>query len=467
MRIDVPDTILAAEDLGRVHFIGIGGAGLSAIARIMAQRGIRVSGSDAQDSAVLRALAAEGIDARAGHDAAVLDGVDTVIASTAISADNPEVRRAVDDDLRLWPRSAGLQSVLAGRRVLAVAGTHGKTTTTSMATLALRSAGRDVSFAIGAEVPALGTNARHGGDEVFVVEADESDGAFLVYEPAGAIVTNVDADHLDQWGTEETYRDAFARFAGRVGEFCVVGADDPRAVRLIRSGAAENTRIRTAGFDEFADVRGVDLQSSGSTSTVRVLVDGAEAATVRVNVPGRHYVADALMAFAAGLELGAEPAALADGLAEYTGAQRRMQFIGEAAGVRVFDTYAHHPVEIDADLAAARTLAGQGRVVVVFQPHLVSRTRLFGAEMGRALSAADVVAVLDLYLAREEPDPEVGRHLITDRIAGAEILPVHRLADVPAELVTQVRPGDVVVTMGAGDITTAAPLIVEQVQGRE
>lgn len=467
MKIEVPDPILAAEELGRVHFVGIGGAGLSAIARIMHQRALAVSGSDAADSTLLRALATEGIAARAGHDPAALDGVDTVIASTAVAADNPEIRRALDAGIRLWPRSAGLQSVLVGRQALAVAGTHGKTTTTSMLTLALRAAGRDVSFAIGAEVPALGTNAHHGTDEVFVVEADESDGAFLVYEPAGAIVTNIDADHLDQWGSEEAYRAAFGRFAARTRDFIVVGADEAAAVDIVRQGAADGVRVRTAGFAEGADVRGVDLRSDGAVSTVDVLVDGHAAVTLTVNVPGRHYVADALLAFAAGLEAGADPAGLAEGIAAYSGAQRRMQLIGQSRDVRVYDTYAHHPVEIAADLAAARTLAGAGRVLVVFQPHLVSRTRLFGAQMGTALSPADEVAVLDVYLAREAADPQIGRHTVLDGVEGPVVIEARTVSEAPTAVARRARAGDVIVTMGAGDVTTAAPLILEGLRGGE
>ncbi|MCG8151608.1 UDP-N-acetylmuramate--L-alanine ligase, partial [Pimelobacter simplex] len=227
MKIPVPDEILPADRLGRVHLVGIGGAGLSAIARLMHQSGVEVSGSDAHDSAVVAALRAEGIAVHVGHDAAHLDGVDTIIATTAAREDNPEIVAALERGLRLWPRSAGLQSVLVGRRVVAVGGTHGKTTTTAMLTVALQEAGLDPTFAIGAEVASLGTNARLGTGDVAVVEADESDGAFLVYTPEIAVVTNVDADHLDHWGTPEAYADAFARFVAGASAGAVVNTDDP------------------------------------------------------------------------------------------------------------------------------------------------------------------------------------------------------------------------------------------------
>ncbi|MGJ9423214.1 UDP-N-acetylmuramate--L-alanine ligase [Aeromicrobium sp. CF3.5] len=463
MRIDVPEHIAPADQLGRVHFIGIGGAGLSAIARLMSQGGVEVSGSDAADSPLLATLRAEGITCHVGHDAAHLAGVDTVIATTAVREDNPEVLEAIGRGLRLWPRSAGLQSVLLGSRVVAVAGTHGKTTTTAMLTCALQSAGADPSFAIGAQVASLGTNARRGTGEVVLAEADESDGAFLVYTPAGAIVTNVDADHLDQWGTEQAYADAFARFVGGVDDFVVLGVDDPAAATLAVHAQA-GVDVWTAGFDSSARVRGTDLRVEAESTTFTVLLDEAPLVEVRLAVPGRHYAIDALLALAAGLALGHEAHQLAAGLSDYTGAARRMQRLGEAAGVRVYDSYAHHPTEIAADLAAARAIAAGDRLVVAFQPHLVSRTRLYGERMGRELAAADEIVVADIYLAREDPDPAVTAALVVD--AAATVMdparasvggPVTGLAEV---LVPRLRAGDLLLTLGAGDITTVGPVVL-------
>ena len=463
MRIDVPGDIAPADQLGRVHFIGVGGAGLSAIARLMAQRGLQVSGSDAADSPLLEALRSEGIVCHVGHDAAHLAGVDTVIATTAVREDNPEVVEAIRLGLRLWPRSAGLQSVLIGARVVAVAGTHGKTTTTAMLTCALQSAGADPSFAIGAQVASLGTNARRGTGDVTVAEADESDGAFLVYTPSGAIVTNVDADHLDQWGTEQAYAEAFGRFAAGVEDFVVLGVDDTGAAALAPHVAA-GAEVWSAGFDDSARVRGVDLRVEATSTTFSVLLDGEPLVDVALAVPGRHYAIDALLALAAGLALGHEPQSLAAGLATYTGAARRMQLLGEAAGVRVFDSYAHHPTEIAADLAAARAIAGDDRLVVAFQPHLVSRTRLYGERMGHELAAADEVVVADIYLAREDADPAVTAALVVNAVAVTDPTraslggPVAGLAEV---LVPRLRSGDLLLTLGAGDITTVGPAVLD------
>lgn len=457
MVIEVPKSIPSAESLGRVHFVGIGGAGLSAIARIMKQRGVSVSGCDSQDSELLAELAGEGIEVFVGHDPAHVDDADTLIVSTALNPANEELRYADKRGLRVWPRSAGLQSVLVDKNVVAVAGTHGKTTTTAMLVLALQSAGRDVGFAIGAHVPALGTNAQAGSDPIMIVEADESDGAFLVYEPIISVVTNVDPDHLDHWGSTSAYQDAFADFAANAKHGVVVCSDDSGAKDL----AKKLTVVRTAGLSEKADVHAINIRTEGAQTNCDVVVDGEVLGSLQLNVPGNHYLVDALIAIATALDLGAEFSAVVSGLSAYTGAARRMQFIGEKRGVRVFDTYAHHPTEIAADLSAARTLAGDGRVIVAYQPHLVSRTKVFGVQMGVELDAADVVAVTDIYLAREDRDPQVSSSIITSAIERATLLPNADLESLPAALAAVVKDGDVVVTMGAGDITKMAPLVVE------
>lgn len=466
MRIEIPADIPSADQLGHVHFIGIGGAGLSAIARLMAQQGITVSGSDAAESDVIRALRSEGITCQVGHDPSHLDGVDTVIASTAVRESNPEIIEATRRDLRLWPRSAGLRSVMVGRRTVAVAGTHGKTTTTAMLTCALIEAGADPSFSIGAEVASLGANARLGASDLLVAEADESDGAFLVYSPDGAIVTNVDADHLDNYGTVEAYAEAFDEFVTTIGSFLVLNADDAGARTLAAAARERGLTVLTTGFAGDADLQAHDLVVDATSSTFTVTRDGAELGVVRLAVPGAHYAQDALLALGAGLLLGHDFTPLATGLAAYTGAARRMQLIGAAGGVRVYDSYAHHPTEITADLAAARAIAAGDRLVVAYQPHMVSRTRLYGAEMGQALAAADRVIVADIYLAREDPDPAVTPALIIDAIEGPVASaggPVAGLADL---LVPDLLPGDMLLTLGAGDITTVGPAVIEALEAR-
>jgi UDP-N-acetylmuramate--alanine ligase len=460
MRIPVPADIPSVDALGAVHLIGIGGAGLSAIARLMAQQGVVVSGSDAKDSTVLQALRSEGITCHVGHAAPHLDGVDTVIASTAVREDNPEIVEAQRRGLRLWPRSAGMRSLMEGRRTLAVAGTHGKTTTTAMLTCALIAAGAEPSYAIGAEVASLGANARLGAGDLLVAEADESDGAFLVYAPEGAVVTNVDADHLDNYGTVEAYAAAFDEFIGNVGRFVVLNADDPGARHLADAARSRGLDVLLTGFAEDADLRATRLVVDGTTTTFDVALNGVDLGHVRLGVPGQHYAQDALLALGAGLLLEQDAELLVTGLAAYTGAQRRMQLLGDADGVRVYDSYAHHPTEIRADLAAARAIAGADRLVVAYQPHLVSRTRVYGAEMGRALSAADLVVVADIYLAREDPDPAVTADLIVAAVEDTAATPGGHVAGLAQVLVPMLRPGDLLLTLGAGDITTVGPEVL-------
>ncbi len=473
MRVPVPEEILPAERLGRVHFVGIGGAGLSGIARIMLARGLPVSGSDGTDSPALEALRALGARVHLGHDASHVHDVDTLVVSTAVREDNPEYVEARRQGLRVLPRSAALGSVMAGRRVLAVAGTHGKTTTTSLLTVALQAAGADPTYAIGGDLAQTGVNAAEGGGEDFVAEADESDGAFLVYRPHAAVVTNVEADHLDNWGTEEAYRAAFVEFAGHVdapadGGFLVCVVDDDGAADLARVARERGLEVIGVGESADAGLRATDLRFAGTTSAFTVVDAGRELGTVTLQIPGRHYVLDALAALAVGLRLGHSFDDLRRGLEGFTGTRRRMERKGEVAGVRVYDSYAHHPVEIAGDLQAARAVAGEGRVLVAFQPHLVSRTRIFGTAMGRALAAADEVVVLDVYLAREDADPAVTGALV----AAACDLPADRVAFVPdfdadpAELVARARPGDLVLTLGAGTVTQLGPRVLARLAER-
>ncbi|WP_148614695.1 UDP-N-acetylmuramate--L-alanine ligase [Nocardioides rubriscoriae] len=443
MRVPVPDRIPPLADLGRVHLVGIGGAALSGIARILLARGVSVSGSDGTDSRTLEVLRGLGAIVHVGHDAAHVAHLgpgDTLVVSTAINDDNPEYAEAVRRGLTVLPRSAALASVMADRRVVAVAGTHGKTTTTSLLTVALQAAGVDPSYAIGGDLAATGVNAAVGAGDLFVAEADESDGAFLVYDVHAAIVTNVDADHLDQWGTPEAYAAAFDEFADALDPegFLVCCVDDPGAAALAERQRAAGRRVVTVSAADDAALEGTTLWA-----------------------PGDHYRADALAALAAGEALGVPRADLLRGIASYTGTRRRMEPKGEVAGVRVYDSYAHHPTEIVGDLQSARALAGEGRLLVAFQPHLVSRTRIFGVEMGRALGAADEVVVLDLYLAREAADPAVTSALVADAVP----LPAGRVAratldTAAAALVSRARPGDLVLTLGAGTVTHVGPRVL-------
>ncbi|MDZ5620644.1 UDP-N-acetylmuramate--L-alanine ligase [Nocardioides sp. HM23] len=485
MRIDVPGEIPAAEQLGRVHFVGIGGAGLSGIARVMARRGVPVTGSDDNDTPFLAQLRELDVPCHLGYDAAHVGDADTVVVTTAARDDNPEVLEARRRGLTLLPRSAGLKAAMEGQQVLAVAGTHGKTTTTSLLTVALIAAGADPSYAVGGVLTATGRNADLGAGPVFVAEADESDGAFLVYDTFGAIVLNVEADHLDVWGTEAAYAAAFDEFADGVDAAgpIVVGVDDPGGARLADRLRGRGRRVITVGVDGDATLRAVGLEVVDGVTSFDVVPGEDRAGTpalarISLQIPGRHYVMDALAAFALGVELGYDLGRLAEGLGSFVGTGRRMELKGRIGGgaggasgeVRVYDSYAHHPSEIRGDLEAARSVAGGvgGRLLVCFQPHLVSRTRILGAEMGIALGAADEVVVLDVYVAREEPDPSVTGAVVADAVplAAEQVTFVSDRGQALAVLLDRVRPGDVVLTLGAGDVTALAPQLVAALQER-
>lgn len=466
MKIPPPDAIVAAADLQRVHFIGIGGAGLSAIARLMLAQGVTVSGSDGTDSEVLERLRAEGATVFAGHRAEQVEGAQVVVVSTAVPEDNPEVLRAQELGLQIWPRSAGVASVMAGHRVLAVSGTHGKTTTTSLLTMALRAAGLDPTYAVGGDLAQTGRNAEQGSSGLFVAEADESDGAFLLYHPFAAIVTNVDGDHLDHFGTIEAYHAAFAEFVTTVDPegFLVAIVDDPGAAALGELAAAHGLRFISVGQSAEAALRVTDVELSGGRTSFSLSRSGVPLGRLTLQIPGRHYALDAAAALAVGLELGADFDDLAAGLASFTGTRRRMEFKGEAAGVRVYDSYAHHPTEIAGDVEAGRSLVEPGgRLIVAFQPHLVSRTRALGAEMGRALAAADACVVLDVYVAREAPDPGVTGALVA-AAAGPYALFEPDFEAVPGRLAALAQSGDVVLTLGAGTVTGIGPRLLTKLQ---
>ena len=452
--------------LERPHFIGIGGAGMSGIAKILAQRGARVAGSDTKDSETVQALRAHGVTVHIGHDAAHLAPDTTaVVVSSAIRQENTELAAARERGVPVVHRSDALAALMEGTRPLAVAGTHGKTTTTSMLAVALSALDLEPSYAIGGDLDVPGSNAHHGSGEIFVAEADESDRSFHTYSPEVAIVLNVELDHHANYASMEEIYDSFLTFAGKIrpGGTLVVAADQPGAVELTsRVRAAGGPRIVTFGESEGADLRITRIEPRGLTSEVTVLVDG-EPVTFTVSVPGRHYAHNAVAALAAGIAMGVSAGELAAVLARYTGVKRRLQLKGEAAGVQVIDSYAHHPTEMAADLEAIRSAAGpDGRVLVVFQPHLFSRTRELGAEMGAALAMADASLVLDIYPAREDPVPGVTSDLVIDaaRAAGADVAAEHDKAAVPDVVAGMAKAGDLVLTMGAGDVTDLGQLVL-------
>ncbi|GLW52588.1 UDP-N-acetylmuramate--L-alanine ligase [Kitasatospora phosalacinea] len=455
----------AAHDLHAPHFIGIGGAGMSGLAKILAVRGATVSGSDAKESETVRALRELGATVFVGHAAEHLPaGTSSVVVSSAIRADNPELVAAQERGVPVVHRSDALAALMGGRRALAVAGTHGKTTTTSMLAVSLGELGLEPSYAIGGDLDAPGSNAHHGAGEIFVAEADESDRSFHKYAPEVAIVLNVELDHHANYASIEEIYESFETFVGRIqpGGTLVVSADHPGARELTRRVAGrEGLNVVTVGAAEDADVRVLEVAARGMTSEVTVEL-GGERLVFTVSVPGRHYAHNAVAALAAGVALGVPAEGLAKALGAYTGVRRRLQLKGEARGVQVIDSYAHHPTEMAADLEAIREAAGAGRVLVVFQPHLFSRTQQLAEEMGRALALADASVVLDIYPAREDPIPGVTAELIIDaaRRAGADVRAEHDFAAAPAVLAALAAPGDLVLTMGAGDVTNLGPEIL-------
>lgn len=451
--------------MDRPHFIGIGGAGMSGIAKILAQRGARVAGSDARESATAQALRERGATVHIGHAAAHLDAdASAVVVSSAIREDNPELTAAKERGVPVVHRSDALASLMTGLRPIAVAGTHGKTTTTSMLAVSLSALGADPSYAIGGDLDAPGSNAHHGKGDIFVAEADESDRSFHKYAPEVAVVLNVELDHHANYASMDEIYDSFETFAGKIvpGGTLVIAADQPGAVELTRRVRdLSDLEVVTYGESESADVRIHKVTPRGLSSEVTVLI-GGELLTFTVSVPGRHYAHNAVAALAAGVALSIPAHNLASALGKYTGVKRRLQLKGEAAGVQVIDSYAHHPTEMNADLEAIRSAAGDSRILVIFQPHLFSRTQELGVEMGQALALADGSVVLDIYPAREDPIPGITSELIIDaaRAAGADVTPEHTKEAVPDVIAGMTRPGDLVLTMGAGDVTDLGPEIL-------
>jgi len=456
---------VSPTDLSAPHFIGIGGAGMSGLAKILALRGAQVSGSDAKESTVVLALKQLGAEVSVGHTAEhVPAGASCIVVSSAIRDTNPELVAGRERGLPVIHRADALAALMVGRRALAVAGTHGKTTTTSMLAVSLGALGLDPSYAIGGDLDEPGSNAHHGTGEIFVAEADESDRSFQKYSPEVAVVLNVELDHHANYASMDEIYESFEAFVARIvpGGTLVVSADHPGARELTaRVSARPDLRIVTVGESADATLRVLRVTPHGMTSEVTVLVDDAEL-TFTVSVPGRHYAHNAVSALAAGIALGVPAAELAPALSSYTGVRRRLQLKGEEAGVQVIDSYAHHPTEIAADLEAIRSAAGDGRVLAVFQPHLFSRTQQLGTEMGEALSLADTVVVLDIYPAREDPVPGVTSELVIDaaRSHGTDTLSARTLAEVPELIAGMAKQGDLVLTMGAGDVTTLGPEIL-------
>lgn len=447
------------SDIRAVHFIGIGGSGISGLARMFLAAGVPVSGSDRAESQNTRDLAALGATVSIGHDAANLGDVDTVVYTGAIWPENPEYLAAKERGLTLLHRSQALKYLIGGRRLVSVAGAHGKTTSTGMIVTGLSRLGADPSFVNGGVIQERGTSSGTGSDDLFVIEADESDGTFLLYDTSIALITNVDADHLDHYGSHEAFDDAFVRFADEAREAVVISADDEGARRV--GARLRHREITTFGESEGADLRVVDIRTDGPVAFA--LEHAGQRVEGRLQVPGRHNAINAAGAVAVLMRLGYELEPALRAVEGFGGTVRRFELHGVERGVSVFDDYAHHPTEVAAALSAARTVVGDGRIIAVHQPHTYSRTQLMSGEFARVLEElADHTVVLDVYGAREDPIPGVTGELVSTAFNDPE-----RVRFVPdwqaaAEHTAQVaREGDYVITLGCGDVYRIIPQVLE------
>ncbi len=447
------------------HFIGIGGSGMSAIAKVLLERGAKVSGSDLAASHVTRRLERLGASIAIGHREENVDGADAVIVSSAIPESNPELQAARRQDIPVYTRGEMLARLMDERRGIGIAGSHGKTTTTSMIAMVMERAGLDPTVLVGGELNDIGGNAKVGSGPYMVAETDESDGSFLMLRPHVAVVTNVEDDHLEYWNSVERLQHAFLEYLDgvREGGFAIVCADDPVAREL---GLRTATRVRFYGIDERAEVRARDVELQGIGSRFKVLAGDTPLGVITLKVPGVHNVQNALAALAVALELGISFEVARDALASFSGVRRRFQVLGQEAGITVVDDYAHHPTEIATTLAAARR-ATEGRLICVFQPHRFTRTRDLHESFGPAFKQADEVVVTEIYPAGEAPIPGVTSELISrsiERSTGRTPHALTRPEDIMIFLKNTARPGDLVLTLGAGDIWKVGEIFVRSLR---
>jgi UDP-N-acetylmuramate--alanine ligase len=443
------------DDLGTVHFIGIGGSGMSGIARLTLGMGHKVTGSDLRDTAAVRALRELGAEIHIGHDASHLGNPDTVVVTSALWPHNPELLLAKEKGIPVLHRSALLAHLASKGKLIAIAGAHGKTTSTGMVITGLNQMGADPSFVNGGVIREYGVSARFGKGEHFVIEADESDSSFLHYKTQVVLITNVDPDHLDHFGSLDAFEGEFAKFADAAGSFVAISSDDPGAVRV--TSRLKHSRVLTFGEAENAtfQVSGVDASGPRVAFT---LSHAGKSVALELSIPGHHNALNAAGAVAVLVGLGFDFEQSARSVATFAGTERRFELHGEVRGVRVYDDFAHHPTEVVAALKAARAAVGEGKLVTVFQPHLYSRTRIFAQEFADALNYSDEVVVLDIYAAREDPEPGVTGELISSRFKDANRMHYVPLwEDVPKVAAGLAKSGDFIITMGCGDIYRMVP----------
>ena len=452
----------------KIHFIGIGGAGMSGIARIMLAKGFNISGSDKNDSSLLTSLKALGAEIFIGHDAQNLGGAELVIISSAIAETNPELLAAKARSIQVVQRANALAWLMSESTSIAVAGTHGKTTTTAMLTVALQSAGLDPSFAIGGTINTAGTNAHSGSGSIFIAEADESDGSFLAYQPTGAIITNIELDHVDHFADEAAVFKVFEHFVSSIKKngFLVACGDDPGVKTLLKRINRPDLKILLYGKDESNDFRMSKIALAPTNSIASISSTGKKLGELQLSLPGEHNLLNSLAAFAAATEVGAAEDKLILGLKSFTGTRRRFELKGEVAGVKVIDDYGHHPTELTVTLIAAKNLAQSGRVLVVFQPHRYSRTAAFAPAFATALKIADFTFLLEVYAASEKPISGVSSLLIAKNMSATEVKFEPSMLAVVNEVAAMAKSGDVIITLGAGDVSSLGEPILQALSNR-
>jgi UDP-N-acetylmuramate--alanine ligase len=443
-----------------IHFVGIGGSGMSGLARIALLMGIKTSGSDAKDSKTLQDLAGLGAEIYRGHDSANISGKPILVVSSAISKENAEVLRAQELGLPIISRAQALSLFMEGKKSIAIAGTHGKTTTTSMLTVALQTLGLDPSFAIGGTINRGGTNAHYGSGSFFIAEADESDGSLLTYKPSGAVITNIELDHVDNFPDIESIKDVFQKFINSIQPdgFLVAGVDSPYLRELIAANKRSDLNVITYGCAD-ADLVYSHLALSPNGGFARIAYKGKILGELETVVPGEHNVLNALAVIGTGIALNLPSTEVISGIKNFTGARRRFELKGRVKGISVVDDYGHHPTEIEVTLKAAKNFAGTGKVRIIFQPHRYSRTAAFTEEFAKALALADQVYLLEVYGAGENPIPGVTSKSIADLIPGAIYNP--SMIEVVGDIVKNSNPGDLIMTLGAGDVSALAPAILD------
>jgi UDP-N-acetylmuramate--alanine ligase len=463
----IPDTqTFLGESLRgkKVHFIGIGGSGMSGLARIALADGISVSGSDAKDSSVLLALEALGAKVFRSHLAENIDGADVIVYSTAISVSNPELARALERSIPIMTRAKALSLLMYGLTNIAIAGTHGKTTTSSMATVAFQACGTDPSFAIGGTLTASGSNAHRGSGPYFIAEADESDGSFIAYHPKAAIITNIEHDHVDFFATPEEVVAIFEDFTKTIPEDGIlIYCNDDAGSRALGRSVGHCTTY-SYGSEDGSDLKIDHITLTAQGSQGRAIWQGTVVGVIELQVPGLHNLLNAAGTLALGLALNLNPVGLLSGLHSFQGAGRRFELKATVNGIRIIDDYGHHPTEINVTLDAARRYADTGRVIVIFQPHRYSRTQAFLDQFATALDKADDVTLLEIYAASEKPIPGLSAELIAEKMKNGHFVP--NFVEASDRVISIANPGDVILTLGAGDVNSLAPIIADGLSKR-